>query len=486
MKTDVTPQDRDLRSKLRTLSLLIDGKPVPGRGRPFQVLDKFHLTPVAEGQEADEAQVTRIIDIAHAAFEGGRLTGYERGEILDNAARLLAGRQDEMRAAIQLDAGFTRNDADGEISRCQQTLRLSAEEARNLCGEMVPIEGAPNQSRRLAFTLRVPLGVVLAVTAFNSPLNTVAHKIAPAFAAGNAVVVKPASSTPMTTLLLAEILLDAGMPPGYLSVLLGGGAITQHAIADPRIRYIAFTGSTGVGRAIQAAAGIRRTQMELGSIAFTIFADDGDLERALPRICGAAFRKAGQVCTSVQVLLVHHSRVAEVTTRLTEAVSELRYGNPDEDVLTGPLISEAEAIRVESWIDEALAQGATRLVGGPRKGALVPPTLLSDVKPGMKVLDEEVFGPVLSILPYGTLDEAIDRVNATPYGLATGFFTNRLDDAFEAARRLDTGGVHINETSSARVDLMPYGGTKDSGFGREGPRYAVEEMTEQRIITISS
>ncbi len=487
MSDDIATSSASVQSEVRPLSLIVAGKAVPGKGKPLEVLDKYRLSIVASGAEADQSQVATMIDIADAAFRSGAPGPYRRGEILNNAAALLNKRRDEMREVIQLESGFTRSDADAEITRCPQTLRLAGEEARNLKGEVVPLEGAPGQDGRLAFTLRVPLGVVLAITPFNSPLNTVAHKVAPALAAGHTVVLKPASATPMTSLKLAEILTDAGVPPGFLSVLLGGAEVTQAAISDQRVRYIAFTGSTTVGRAIQAVAGVRRTQMELGSIAFTIFSDDGDIDRAIPKIVGAAFRKAGQVCTSVQMVLVHRSRLEEMTDRLVSQTREVVYGDPAQDgVLTGPLISEAEAKRVESWIEEAVSAGATRLVGGVREGAVVPPTLLTNVTPEMRVVSEEVFGPVLSIVPYETLDQAIAVVNKTPYGLATGIFTNRLDDAFEAARNLEVGGVHINETSSSRVDLMPYGGTKDSGFGREGPRYAVEEMTEQRIVTIST
>jgi succinate-semialdehyde dehydrogenase/glutarate-semialdehyde dehydrogenase len=241
-----------------------------------------------------------------------------------------------------------------------------------------------------------------------------------------------------------------------------------------------------VGRSIQRRAGLRRTQMELGSIACTILCDDANLDSALPKVVNAGYRKAGQVCTSVQLLLVHQSIVADVQSRLAKLVQALPYGDPvNPDTVVGPLISEQEAIRVESWVEEAVAKGAKRLAGGARKGAVVPPVLLASIDDSMKVGCREVFGPIVCIVPFASLDEAIARVNATPYGLATGIFTNRLDDAFAAARRLEVGGVHVNETSSSRVDLMPYGGSKDSGFGREGPRYAVHEMTEERIVTFS-
>lgn len=469
------------------LKLLVDGRWANGEGAPFTVLDKYALTPVAEGPGASPAQVTATIDAAEAAFRGGGPGPYERGRILERAAELLAEEAEAVAEVIRLESGFTISDAAGEVTRCQQTLRLSAEEARRLKGEIVPIAGAPAQGDRMAFTLRTPLGVVLAVTPFNSPLNTVCHKIAPAFAAGNPVVVKPASATPLTTLALADVLLRAGMPRGFLSVLLGGGAVAQAAIADPRVRFIAFTGSTEVGRAIQAEVGLRRSQMELGSIAYTVLCDDADLAAATPKLIRAAYRKAGQVCTSVQIALAHRSRYDETVERLAEATRAVAYGDPSQPgVEVGPLISLGDAERVEAWVEEALAQGAQRLVGGPRQGALLPPTLLTGVTKQMRVFREEVFGPVLSVLPFDTEDEAIELVNATPYGLATGVFTNRMDRVFDFARRLEVGGVHINETSSSRVDLMPYGGCKDSGFGREGPHYAVREMTEERIVTITT
>jgi succinate-semialdehyde dehydrogenase/glutarate-semialdehyde dehydrogenase len=332
----------------------------------------------------------------------------------------------------------------------------------------------------------VPLGVVAAITPFNSPLNTVAHKIAPALAAGNAVILKPASATPLTACRLAEALVEAGVPRGFLAVLPGGAPVADALIADERVRFFAFTGSTEVGRSIQQRAGLRRTQMELGSIACTILCDDANLDVALSKIVNAGYRKAGQVCTSIQLLLAHRSIVAAVEARLAKLVHALPYGDPyDPGTFVGPLISEQEAIRVESWIEEAVAKGARRLAGSARKGAVVPPTLLASIDDSMKVGCRELFGPVVCIVPFATLDDAIARVNATPFGLATGIFTNRLDDAFAAARRLEVGGVHVNETSSSRVDLMPYGGSKDSGFGREGPRYAVHEMTEERIVTFS-
>ena len=466
--------------------LLSDGQWIVGKGGTVPVMDKFRLEPGAHLTTADREQVAQAVTAAHAAFRRGAPGPFDRGAILERAAALLEPRADEFVRIMQMEAGFTAADAAGEVRRCIQTLKLSAEEARRLAGEVIPLAGAPQQAGRLGFTLRVPLGVVLAITPFNSPLNTVAHKIAPAFAAGNAAILKPASATPLTACKLAEALIEAGLPRGFLSVIPGGAQVADWLISDERVRFFAFTGSTEVGRSIQSRAGLRRTQMELGSIACTILCDDAKLDTALTKVVNAGYRKAGQVCTSVQLLLTHRSIAAEVEERLAKLVQALAWGDPrDPNTFVGPLISEKDAIRVEAWIGEAVAKGARRLAGGARKGASVPPTLLASIDDSMKVGCQEIFGPVVCIVPFDTLDEAIARVNATPYGLATGIFTNRLEDAFRAARQLEVGGVHVNETSSSRVDLMPYGGSKDSGFGREGPRYAVHEMTEERIVTFT-
>ncbi len=474
-------------ASLATHHLLIDGEWVEGAGERVTVQDKFRLQPHATLTTADAAQVRQAVDVAHAAFRRGAPVAYERGAVLERAAVLMEQRLDDFVRTMQIEAGFTQSDASGEVRRCIQTLKLSAEEARRLAGDVIPLAGAPGQAGRLGFTLRVPLGVVAAITPFNSPLNTVTHKVAPALAAGNAVILKPSTHTPLTATLLARVLLDAGVPPGFLSVLHGSAEVVKHLQADDRVRFFAFTGSTEVGRQIQQAAGLRRTQMELGSIACTIVCEDADLDMALPKIVNAGYRKAGQVCTSVQLLLVHESLLAAVEQRLAKLVQALRYGDPmDPDTVVGPVISEEAARRIEAWVAEAIASGAQCLAGGTREGAVVAPTLLTRISDNMRVGCSEIFGPVVCIVPFKTLAQAVDRVNATPFGLATGLFTNRLGDALAAAQKLEVGGVHINETSSSRVDLMPYGGSKDSGFGREGPRYAVHEMTEERVVTFTT
>jgi succinate-semialdehyde dehydrogenase/glutarate-semialdehyde dehydrogenase len=470
--------------ELPACRLLIAGAWTDG-GTTVTVPDKYRLQPAMAAHLPTRAQVSACVAAANAAFRADTLTPYDRGVILDRTAEQIEKRAADLVDVLRQEAGFPRRDALGEIQRCANTFRLSAEEARRFSGEIVPMEGALGQRGRIGFTLRVPLGVVCAITPFNAPLNTVAHKVGPALAAGNAVVLKPSLHTPMTSCIMAECLADAGLPAGLMSVLHGDGEVAQWLLSEPAIRFYAFTGSTEVGRLIQNGAGLRRTQMELGSIAHCIICDDADLDVALPKVVNAGFRKAGQVCTSIQVLLVQRSLMEEVERRLTALVAALPYGDPADDrTVVGPVVSEASAKRIESWIALALGNGARRLVGGERRGAVVPPTLLADVDAATPLGCQEVFGPVMCIAPFDRLDDAIERVNATPYGLATGIFTDRIDSALQAVRRLQVGGVHINETPSSRADLMPYGGSKDSGFGREGPYYAIREMSEERMVTI--
>mgnify|MGYP000986740639 CR=1 FL=1 len=464
--------------------VLIGGEWVRGEAGAIPVLDKYSGRAVAEVEIPSREQVAQAVEAVNSAYLESRLTPYERGRILDRAADLFAERKDLLMKLLCAEAGFTMNDAAGEVTRCEQTFRLSAEEARRFTGEVVPIEGAPQQTGRVCWTMRVPLGVVCAITPFNAPLNTVAHKVAPALGAGNAVILKPSPRTPLVACEMADILLEAGLPKGMISVLHGGADVADLLLEDQRIRFYAFTGSTEVGLAIQKRAGLRRTQMELGSIAFGVVCDDANLDFALRKIVNAAYRKAGQVCTSIQILLVHERIYETVRDRLAEQVGKLVAGDPSKpETFVGPVISTESADRIESWINEAVKGGAVCLAGGVRQGNVIAPTLLENLRPGMRLGCQEVFGPVMSLEPFSTIDEAVARVNSTPYGLATGVFTNRLDDAFRFVRELQVGGVHINETSSSRVDMMPYGGSKASGFGREGPHYAMREMSEERVVT---
>jgi len=466
--------------------LLIRGEWVEGE-RVDALYDKFSGQPYGQMAVASAAQIAGAVCGLDAAWADSPLGPYDRYRILMRTARLIEERREALVDLMRSEAGFTRADGENEVARCVQTLELSAEEARRLTGEMVPMLAAAGARDRIGFTIHAPRGVICAITPFNSPLNTVAHKVAPALAGGNAVLVKPSSLTPLSAVALCQALLDAGLPPGLLALVHGpGGSVGRQLLDDPRIAYYAFTGSTGVGRQIQQAAGLRGTQLELGSIASTIVCDDADFERAIPKILQAGFRKAGQVCTSVQRLLVDRSILDEFSGRLVEAIAGIPFGDPAlAETVVGPMISEADARRAEQWVGEAVAGGARVLIGGRRHDRVFEPTLLADVDPSMRVVCEEVFAPIVSLMPFDTLDDAVAMANASPYGLAAGLFTSNLHRALGLSRKLRFGGVHVNEASSARVDAMPFGGVKDSGFGREGPAYAIREMTEERLITVS-
>ena len=462
---------------------LVGGEWVEGPA-PFEVLDKYRLVPFARVAGADAALVERAVGLAADAYERGLPPAHERAAILLRVRDLVAERRAEFRDTIVREAGFPLRDADGEIDRALQTLALSAEAGRQLTGQTVPFDGAPGGAGRIGFTLRVPVGLVVAITPFNAPLNTVCHKVGPAFAGGNAVVLKPSDKTPLTAGLLAQCLVDAGAPAGSLTVLQGGIEVGQVLLADERIDYYAFTGSTEAGRAIQAKAGLRRTQMELGSIAATIVMADADVEAAASACVGPSFRKAGQVCTSIQMLLVEASVYERFRDLYVERVTKLVAGDPSEPATdVGPLISEDAARRVERTVRDA---GGTILLGGTREGAVVVPTVIEGVPDDAAIFrTDEIFGPAVALRRFEGIDEAIRMVNGTIYGLATGIYTSNIAHAFAAARRLRVGGVHVNQTSSSRVDLMPYGGTKASGFGHEGPAHAIREMTEERLVTFS-
>jgi acyl-CoA reductase-like NAD-dependent aldehyde dehydrogenase len=466
--------------------LLIDGAWVDG-AETFAVTDKFTGEVIGHADRATREQVSAAVASADRSFRTSRLDPQERYAILRRAGDGLEKRRDEIVRILTAETGFPVTDTANEVTRAIQTFLIAAEEGKRLVGEVVPIEAAPGNAHRLGFTIRVPRGVVCGITSFNAPLNFVAHKAAPALASGNTVVLKAPQATPFSAAVLCEILLEAGLPPAHVNLVQGPGSdVGRWLVADQRIRFYTFTGSTAVGRQLQKDVGLRPIALELGSIAATIVCADADLDRVVPRVVNSAFRRAGQACTSTQRLFVQRDVVDAVTERLRVATEALVYGDPrDPATVVGPMISVDEATRAEQWVREAVAGGARLVAGGGRHGALLAPTLLSGVTPSMKVLCEEIFAPVMSIVPFDTLDEVIDAVNATEFGLAAGIFTRDVTTAFTAARRLHVGVVHINESSTSRVDLMPFTGVKDSGLGREGPKYAMHEMTEERLITIS-
>jgi acyl-CoA reductase-like NAD-dependent aldehyde dehydrogenase len=476
----------DLETKLHRCSLFINGAWSKGVAS-FSVLDKFLGTVVGVAERASRQQVDNAVAAARRSFAERPLEPYDRYRILAKAAQLVEERRDVLAETIVAEAGFPIADAVNEVNRTAQTLLVSAEEGKRLVGEVVPIEGAPGNAHRLAFTIRVPRGVVCGITSFNSPLNMVAHKVAPALAAGNTVVVKPPQATPLSAALLVQVLLDAGLPPGHINLVQGPGSEVGSWLTENQdIAFYTFTGSTEVGKKLQQSVGMRPVALELGSIAATIVCDDADLERAATRCANSAFKRAGQACTSVQRLFVDRKVLERFLELFAAATRRLKVGNPHEpgtDI--GPMISESEARRAEAWVEEAVLQGARLVAGGRREAALLYPTILKDVLPDMRVIKEEIFAPVVSVLPFESIHEAIAQVNATPFGLAAGIFTRDVMRAMEAARRLHVGVVHVNESSSSRVDLIPFAGVKDSGIGREGPKYAMREMTEERLVTIS-
>jgi succinate-semialdehyde dehydrogenase/glutarate-semialdehyde dehydrogenase len=474
-------------SELRRAKLFIDGRWTAGEGGTFTVEDKFSGQAIAEVERASTAQVDAAIASARRAFETVRLDPFDRYAMLLKTSELLMADREAIARTIVAESGICWKDSFNEVARAAETLRVSAEEAKRLVGEMVPIQGAPDQAHRMAFTIRVPRGVVAGITSFNSALNMVAHKVAPAFAAGNTVVFKPPAATPLSATRLFELLLEAGVPPGCLQLLHGGGGDIGEAMVQHKgIDFFTFTGSTPVGKHIRDVRGLGHVALELGSIAGTIVCEDADLEKAAVRVAQSGFRRQGQMCTSTQRLYVQRGVLDRFSALLLKATEALKVGDPhlpDTDV--GPMISEKEAVRAQSWVDEALNAGARLVAGGRREGAVLYPTILTDVRPDMKVACEEIFAPVLSIVPFDQFDEAVAAVNAVPFGLAAGLFTRDINRAVDGARRLHVGVVHINEPSSSRVDLMPFGGVKDSGVGAEGPKYAMREMTEERLVTIN-
>jgi acyl-CoA reductase-like NAD-dependent aldehyde dehydrogenase len=425
-----------------------------------------------------------------AAVEGAavmrRTSGYDRSRVLRRAAQLMGERTGQLADILSREEGKTLGEARFEVSRAQETLDLSADEAKRIGGEVLPLDGAPGGAGRLGFTLRVPCGIVAAITPFNFPLNLVCHKVGPALAAGNAVVLKPASDTPLIALKLVELLLEAGLPPLGISCLTGpGGTIGDAIVGDARVRKISFTGSRDVGEHLSRVAGLKRMTMELGSNSPLIVMPDADLAKVAEATVATGYGNAGQVCISTQRVIALDGVYDELLSVLKPKVAAIVAGNQlDEKTQMGPMIRESDAVRVGQWVDEAVAQGAKVLTGGSRQGALYQPTLLADVSPQMRISCNELFGPAVAVTRAKSIEQAIQMANDTPYGLSAGIFTQNISWAMRFAREVESGNIHINWGPAWRADLMPYGGLKDSGFGKEGPKYAIAEMTELKAVVI--
>jgi len=437
-----------------------------------------------------EAQPEDIERAVAAAVEGAammrRLTGYDRYRILKRAAELMAERQSMLGELISREEGKVLAEGLYEAQRAAITMEVSAEEAKRLEGEVLAMDGAPGGANKFGFTLRVPCGVVVAITPFNFPLNLVCHKVGPALAAGNAVIVKPASDTPLSALKLVEILLEAGLPPLAVQCLTGrGGQVGEALCAHPAVRKISFTGSAAVGKRICQVAGLKRVTMELGSNSPLVVLEDADLDKVAEATVACGYTNAGQVCISAQRVIVARQAYEPFLERLQKSVSALTVGDPfSPDTRVGPMIRESDAARVHDWIQEAVGHGARLLCGGERSGCCVQPAVVTDVRPDMRVWREELFGPAVCVAQATSLQEAIALANDTRYGLSAAVFTQDIDRAFQFARAVDSGNIHINWGPQWRADFMPYGGLKESGMGKEGPRYAIQEMTELKTVVV--
>ncbi|UIO42321.1 aldehyde dehydrogenase family protein [Brevibacillus brevis] len=451
------------------------------------VLHKYTGECIARIAKACQQHVTEAVEAAWETFKADKLTPFQRYQILLKASELMEDRRDEMEQSLIREVGKTRKDARNELDRTINTLRLSAEEAKRIHGEMIPLQATEGSENRLGFTIRVPKGVIGAITPFNYPLLLSTHKIAPALAAGNTLVVKPATVTPIATFLLVEILEEAGMPKGYVNIVTGAGSqVGEWLLDEERIAMYTFTGSGEVGRRIKERSGMRPVALELGNNSPNIVHLDADLELAARQTASRSFHNAGQACIAVQRIYVHESVMKAFSDLYISHVLQLKVGNPeDPETDVGPMISEKEASRTEEWVQEAISQGARSLLPVKREGALFYPAVLVDTRPEMKVVCREVFAPVVTIIPYSDLEDAFTQANDSEYGLQAGIFTRDLNVAMKAARVLEYGGVVINDVSTYRNDVMPYGGIKNSGLGKEGPRYAVEEMTEERMVVIN-
>jgi acyl-CoA reductase-like NAD-dependent aldehyde dehydrogenase len=464
--------------------LLIGGEWVD-TGDWIDIRSPYSGESVGRVAKAGADETRRAIDAAEQAMEEP-LPAHKRAEVLVKVAGYLGRRHDEVARTISDEAGKPMKAARVEAQRAMSTYTMAAVEARKLAGEMVPMDAAQAGEGKLAFTLRRPIGVVGAISPFNFPLNLVAHKIAPALAAGCAVVLKPAAQTPLSALLLAELEQEAGLPPGWLNVVVGPSAeIGDVLVEDERVKLLSFTGSVPVGWSLRERAPRKRVVLELGNATPVIVEADADLDAAATKLAANAFSFAGQSCISVQRIYVQEQVYEAFVDAFVPKVEALRLGDPaDEETDVGPVIDGDARDRILAWIDEARDRGARVLTGGELDGELIRPTVITDAAPELKVSCEEVFGPVCTVNAYDSLDDAIALANGTRFGLQAGIFTTRLETALRAAEELEFGGVTVNEAPTFRSDQMPYGGVKDSGNTREGPAYAIRELTEERLVVI--
>lgn len=467
--------------------LLIDNQWVE-TGSTARVVNPYTRETFAEVCLASETEIDRAIRSAQKGFETTRrLASHERAGILERTVAGLRNRKKEIAETIVKEAGKPIKFAEIEVDRAVNTFAIAAEEAKRIGGGVIPIDIEKGGAGRFSISQRFPIGVVAGITPFNFPLNLVAHKVAPSIASGNTLVLKPATKTPVTALILGEILVEAGMIPGMVNVLPCPGSMGEKLVEDQRIRKISFTGSAAVGWHLKNICGKKKITLELGGNAGVIVHSDADLKFAVPRIAVGSFGYAGQTCISVQRILVQEEIFETFTEMfLKEVEGNVKSGDPmDPSVMVGPMVEEKAVDQVDEWVREAEKGGARILTGGEKNGPFYLPTVLTRVGREMKVFCMEVFAPVVTLDPYKTFSEALERVNDSAFGLQAGVFTKNLDHAFAAFKGLEVGGVMINDVPTFRIDNMPYGGVKDSGFGREGVRYAIEEMTEIKLAVFN-
>ena len=467
----------------KTMKMLLGGAWVD-RADKIDVLNPF------DGSVVDTVPQSSLADVEEAlatAERGARvmadLTGYQRYELLMKVADLMRERTDDLARTITLEEGKILAEAQIEATRAREIIVLSAEEAKRLSGEVIPLDGAPGVNGKLGFTLRVPCGVVVGISPFNFPLHLVCHKVGPAIAAGNACIIKPATDTPLSALKLIELFVEAGVPPEAVQCLTGpGGSLGNALCSDPRVRKITFTGSRDIGERICQVAGLKRVTMELGSNAPLIVMPDADPKRVAAAAAMSGFSNAGQVCISTQRIIAHSDIYGDLLDAMTDVAEGISTGNPLQEATgMGPMIREEDSERVANWVSEASSEGARVLTGGDRNGQIFQPTVVADVRPEMKISYDEIFGPVVGVSQAPDIDTAIEFANDTKYGLSAAIFTQNVDWAMQFVRKCESGNIHVNWGTQWRADLMPYGGLKDSGMGKEGPKYAVQEMTETKM-----
>lgn len=468
--------------------VLVGGEWVGDSSPGIEVINPFDNSVIGIVPEASTDDVDSAIAAAQKGFALiSLLPAYRRSDILARTSEIILRDREEIAEIIAHEAGKSWKYALAEADRSAETFKFAALEARSGHGELVPMDASPVSAGRFGFYIRTPIGVIGAIAPFNFPLNLVAHKVAPAIAAGNALVLKPATKTPLSSIKLAEIMAEAGLPAGVLNIVVGSGkTVGNRLVEDDRLAMITFTGSPPVGAEIKARSGLKRVTLELGSNSPTIVNDDGDVDAAVSRCVIGSFANSGQVCISVQRIFVHQKKYGEFMAKFVDATRKLKVGDPmDRTCDIGPMISRVELERSVAWLEEAKALGARIETGGRVVGNCLEPTILSGVTPAMKVVCSEVFAPIVSVIPYETFEQALDMADDSVYGLQAGVYTSDINKAFMAVKRLDVGGVIINDVPTFRVDHMPYGGNKQSGLGREGVRYAMEEMTNIKMVCIN-